>query len=208
MDANIEQRNFWEGDFGDNFVERMKTEDIARYKRDTGTTYKEIFYEFFENLNRDLKIIELGCNIGVNLATLKDMGFTDLHGVEINHKAYEIGKKNNPSINFINSSIEDFNPNQKYDIVFTAGVLIHINPAILNSVIEKMVNLSSKYIFGFEYYSDELVEIPYRSHSQRCWKQNFPLLFKKLFPDLQIVKQKKIPYLNSQLSDIVYLIEK
>jgi len=208
--TNSTQRNFWSGEFGDSYVDRnLSTDEMNRiYSERTGIPFEKVFHDFFSDLNKDLKILELGCNVGLNLQTLKNMGFKHLDGLEINHKAIDVAKRNNPEINFIHSSIEDFQPNEKFDLVYTAGVLIHINPSALNSIVRKIIELSQKYIFGFEYYSDELVEVSYRNYSKVLWKQNFPLLFKKISPSLQVIKEIKIPYKSEDLCDIAYLFKK
>jgi len=139
---------------------------------------------------------------------LQKLGFTNLYGVELNKKALEIAKERNPKVVFANSSIEDYEPNEKYDLVYTAGVLIHIHPSALESIIRKIVNLTNRYVFGFEYYSDNLIEIKYRDHSNVCWKQNFPYLFKRLFPTIKIVKKEKFYYKDQDLVDIGYLLRK
>ena len=41
---------------------------------------------------KNLKILELGCNVGINLEILKKMGFNNLYGLEINNKAIEIAR--------------------------------------------------------------------------------------------------------------------
>jgi pseudaminic acid biosynthesis-associated methylase len=211
MENNKNQRNFWENEFGTHYIERNKTlEEINEfYRQQTGITQEEIFRNFFYEINRKYKILEIGCNIGLKLSILKKMGFSNLFGVEVNKNAYEIAKKSDPDIFFINSSIEKFESNrEQFDLVYTSGVLIHIHPSALNAIIKKIVNLTKEYIFGFEYYSDALVEIPYRDHTNVCWKQNFPLLFKKLFPSLTTIKEEKIHYKNKDLCDIAYLLSK
>ena len=40
------------------------------------------------------------------------------------------------------------------------------------------------------------------------WKQDFPKLFKKIEPKLELIKQKKYPYLKDDLEDIGYLFKK
>lgn len=207
---NVEQRKFWSGKFGDNYIERNKS--IAElnefYFKQTGFTQEQIFHSFFSDLEKDIKIIELGCNIGLKLSILKKMGFRNLAGVELNKKAFEIAKKINPDISFVNSSIEDYDLKEKFDLAYTSGVLIHINPLTLPQIMKKIVHLSEKYIFGFEYYSDELKEIKYRDESNVCWKQNFPQIFKNLFPELMTIKEQYIPYKDQNLSDIAYLLRK
>ena len=211
MNDTDNQKNFWENEFGTHYIERNKTlsEINEFYKQQTGITQEEIFTNFFSGINRKYKILEIGCNIGLKLSILKKMGFSNLVGLEVNKTAYEIARKNNPDVSFINSSVEEFKPNgEQFDLVYTSGVLIHIHPSSLDAIIKKIVNLTNEYIFGFEYYSDTLMEIPYRGHSNVCWKQNFPLLFKKLFPSLITIKEEKIRYKNKDLCDIAYLLRK
>jgi len=195
------QKHFWANNFGDEYADR-NTQNLS--------VIEETFIDFFKTINRDARILELGCNVGLKLQLLKKIGFLNLTGIEINRKAIEIAKKNNPDITFIHSSIEDYvSKGEIFDLVFTAGVLIHIHPTKLEYVVKKILSLSKKYIFGLEYYSDEIVEINYRGHSNVQWKQNFPLFYKKIFPTLQIIKQKKLYiYENPDLCDIAYLIKK
>jgi len=211
IENNAEQRKFWLSKFGENYINRNKSMDEVNqfYEQQTGTTKEQIFQNFFDGIERKSKILELGCNIGLNLSILRKMGFKNMYGIELNKKAIEIGKKENPDVTFIHSSIEEFDPKgKKYDLVFTAGVLIHIHPSSLHSIIKKIVNLTKEYIFGFEYYADRQVEIAYRGSSNVCWKQNFPLLFKKLFPSIKTVKEEKIHYKKENLCDIAYLLRK
>lgn len=209
-DRNVNQRAFWSGEFGNAYVDRNKSIDEVNksYAEQTGITIEDIFRRFFNDIDRKSKILELGCNVGLNLEMLQKMGFKNLHGVELNKKALEIAQERNPKVIFVNSSIEDFQSKEKYDLVFTAGVLIHIHPSTLESIIRKIIDLSTQYIFGFEYYSENLEEIKYRNYSNVCWKQDFPLLFRKLFPHLKIVKQEKFSYKEKDLIDVAYLLRK
>lgn len=209
-EKNSQQREFWMGDFGTKYIERNKTMETVNelYKKQTGITVEEIFKNFFENINLDNRIIELGCNVGLNLSVLHKMGFKNLTGVEINKSAFSLAKKNNPDISFINSSIENFDVEEKYDLVYTAGVLIHINPDTLPLIIKKMDELSKKYIFGFEYFSDHLEEIKYRDHQNTCWKQNFPQLIKNFNPSYRTIREEKFQYKEENISDIAYMLEK
>jgi len=205
------QRKFWASEFGNDYIDRNNSiEKInENYKRLTGITINEIYEKNFDDIDRKSVILELGCNIGLKLSILYKMGFRNLYGLEINKKAYRIAKENNPDINFINSSIENFETNdKKFDLVYTSGVLVHIHPSNLDMVIKKIINLSKKYIFGFENFSENLAEKKYRGQSNVLWKQNFPILFKKFLPTIRIIKQEKIPYKIENLCDITYLLEK
>ena len=203
--------NIWVGDFGDEYLDRVSNfeEEELRYKNDTGVTQKELYKECFDDLDRNISILEVGCNRGLKLSMLKKMGFTNLSGIEVNQKAYEYAKKENPTAKIFHSSIENFDSKStQYDLVFTSTLLIHIPPEALEKVISKIINLSRKYIFGYEFYSENLIQVPYRGLSKALWKQNFPKLFQKSSPNLTIEKLKFVSYKNNKLSDIFYLLKK
>ena len=203
--------NIWAGDFGNVYSDRVHSfeEEEARYKNDTGTTQEELYRECFENFDRDISILEVGCNRGLKLSMLKKMGFTNISGIEINQKAYELAKKFNPTAKIFHTDIKDFDSEPaKYDLVFTSTLLIHIPPESLEMVMSKMINLSKKYIFGYEFFSEDLVEVPYRGLSKALWKQNFPKLFQKLEPKLIVEKQRIVTYKDNQRKDITYLLRK
>ncbi len=205
------QSKTWAGKFGDDYVERNVSVDVVNkdYVKLTGLKYDEIFSDFFQDLDKDLDILELGCNVGNNLSILKSLGFTNLHGLDVNSKAIDIANSRYSDIHFYNSSIESCEfPAQSFDLVFTAGVLIHINPSALPNIIKQILSLSKQYVFGFESFSESITDVFYRNSNNLYWKQNFPQLFKNISPDLNMVKERKIPYLNSNLSEICYLFQK
>jgi len=144
-DSNYLQREFWKGEFGQNYILRNQTlkQINELYKKQTGITVQSIFEDFFESFERSLNILELGCNIGINFTILKNMGFRNLTGVELNPQAISFAKQNHPELEFINSSIEDFNSSgEQFDLVYTAGVLIHIHPNSLLNITDKITSLS------------------------------------------------------------------
>jgi len=208
---NKREHDFWLSNFGEEYFARNNTYEYNNsiYKGYTGVDLSDIYDYFFSDLSRDLTILEIGCNIGLKLEILQKMGFRNLTGLDLNANALEVAKKHHPQLNFINSTIEDLDPkSHRYDLVFTSVVLIHQNPKSLNSVINKIIDISQKYIFGHEYYSENLMEIDYRGNKGVMWKQDFPKLFKKIEPKLELIKQKKYPYLKDDLEDIGYLFKK
>ena len=173
-----------------------------------GISIEEIFNQFLNSLDKKQAVLEIGCNIGLKLSILEKMQFKNLYGLEINKNALEVARKNHPNIKFFNSSIEEFNPNgYEFDLVYTSNVLIHINPSILDQIIKKIINLSKKFIFGYEYFSENLEEIKYRGHDDVLWKQNFPNCFIKT-GKVKVLKENKFYYYKENLCDIAYLLEK
>lgn len=89
--------------------------------------------------------------------------------------------------NCYNDSIHNFNIDEKYDLVFTKGVLIHINGDKLQSVYEKMYNLSNKYILIAEYYSRDFREINYRGNNNKLFKRDFCGEIMDKYPSLKLI---------------------
>lgn len=88
------------------------------------------------NISKDATILEMGCNVGRNLNFLYEHDFKNLTGVEICKDAIELGKKKyeelfqSSTFNIFNERCRDFvnnNNNNKYDVVYTMAVLVHIN---------------------------------------------------------------------------------
>src|SRR5579864_7953029 len=105
---NEPQRNLWLGEFGDEYLVRNSDfEEInENYKKEAGIGIDDIFKKYFAKIDKNSSILEVGCNVGLNLNLLQRLGFTNLTGLELNPKTCEIARKNNPGIKFINSPIE------------------------------------------------------------------------------------------------------
>jgi len=147
-----EQEALWAGNFGDEYTKRMD-----------GDAWIKSNIDFFSNALIKAKginsILELGCNRGLNLAALEYLDQSTVKsGIDINKDAltklismFDDLKLDRPFIHC--SSIDKYETLNTYDLVFTKGVLIHINPSQLDAVYEKMYTLSNKYILVAEYFN-------------------------------------------------------
>ncbi len=207
MEKN-EQIEFWKSRFGDKYTERNSGDWDKFYKEQWGVTRTELNEDFLSNLDKQSLMIEFGCNRGNQLKILKNQGFKNLWGLEINKKAIKIARKDT-DLTIIEASAFDtpFKDNY-FDLVFTSGVLIHIVPENLNKIIDEIYRVSKKYIWCFEYFSEKCEEIEYRGNKNKLWKNNFLKLFLERYPDLRIIKEKKIKYLSSNNVDMMFLLEK
>ena len=176
-----EQQKFWSGKFGKEYVSRNS---IQRLSKNSIVLFSKIFL----NKTPPKECLEFGANIGANLAAFKIL-FPEIKtcGVEINKFAFQhlakiIGKNNS-----YNQSIESFKKNKKYDLVFTKGVLIHINPENLNKIYEKLFRMSKKYILIIEYYNPKPVKISYRGHSDKLFKRDFAGEIMKKYKSLKLI---------------------
>jgi len=170
-----------------------------------GVTRLDMNRQFLSGLSPDIKILEVGCNRGEQLSILKNMGFKNLYGVDTNGYALGMAKDGLHVLYGVATDIP-FKDNF-FDMVFTSGLLIHISPDSLGEVMDEIHRCTSKYIWGFEYYNDEYIKIPYRD-GVGLWKGDFAQMFTDRFPDLRFVTTKGFPYLKDDNVDAMFLLEK
>lgn len=103
------------------------------------------------------KILELGCNSGANLNHLKNIGYTNLSGIEINESAIklmsEVFNKTYSSSKIYTGDIEQTLseiPDKSIDITFSIASLEHIHPNSENKVFIDIKRITKKYIITIE----------------------------------------------------------
>ena len=179
-DYKTEQEKFWAGEFGDSYQERNA--GINWIASNTA-----FFSRVLQSVGSTQSVCELGPNIGLNLIALRTLlPAAKLHGVEISETAICKLKENVPDITATHASVLEWEPEGKVDLVFTKGVLIHINPEYLSSVYDKIFRATKKYILIAEYYNPVPQTIPYRGHDARLFKRDFAGEILDAFPDLII----------------------
>ena len=140
---------------------------------------------------------------------MQKFGFSNLYGIEIQRECVDEAK-NVKGIDIIQAS--GFNipfKDNYFELVFTNNVLIHISPEDILKVLKEMNRVSSKYIYGFEYFSEEYESVKYRNHEDLLWKTDFEKLFLNNFPKYKSIFSKKYPCLNFKGNiDKAYIIEK
>jgi pseudaminic acid biosynthesis-associated methylase len=212
MGEITEQIRMWTGTFGKEYTDRNaltleKMDEL--YKKNYGITGTELYEEFVGGLERSIKILEVGSNIGNKLVVLQRMGFKHLYGIEINSYAIEHAKANTKGISIIQANAFDIPFKDGYfDLVFTSGVLIHITPQDIVRALREIYRCSREYIWGFEYYADAYTEVKYRGHNNLLWKTDFASLYLNFFDDLELVKEKRLKYLENENVDTMFLIRK
>jgi len=162
-----EQEKFWAGKFGDQYTIRNK--DLKLLASNTA-----LFSKILDNTSNINSVIEFGANIGLNLIAIKSiLPEVELSAIEINEKAIYDLKKVVGKGKVYHQSILDFKPDYKRDFVFTKGVLIHLNPDMLNKVYDLIFETSNKYICIVEYYNPSPIEVSYRGKKGFLFKRDF-----------------------------------
>jgi len=176
-----EQELFWAGDFGSDYIQRRKTEEFL-------ASNLSFFSQCLKKTSDIKTCIEFGSNIGINLNAIKlILPHIKQYAIEINSKAVEVLKTQIPNENIINCSISEFNPTRKWDLVLIKGVLIHINPEYLDSIYEKLVTSSSKYLLIAEYYNPTPIMVNYRGFDNKLFKRDFAGEMLDKFSNLKLI---------------------
>jgi len=210
-DPNL-QTKAWGGEFGREYTDRNNLslgEVEALHQRIFGLTKTQMITPFVDPLDRAIRVLEIGSNIGSQLKILQPMGFQSLYGIELQQAAIERAKAETTNINFIQGNALDVPfKDGFFDLVFTSGVLIHIAPENLGQAVSEIYRCSRRYIWGFEYFADEMTEVTYHGRDQMLWKTDYCKLYLAQFRSLSLVKEQKFQYLDSDLVSAMFLLEK
>ncbi|NHN55362.1 class I SAM-dependent methyltransferase [Calidifontibacter sp. DB0510] len=91
-------------------------------------------HELIKDLPKDARILEVGCNVGRNLAYLHDQGYHNLQGIEINQHAVDLLRETYPQLADVPIHVGPAGeqlpllPDDSLDLVFTMAVIEHIHP--------------------------------------------------------------------------------
>ena len=147
------QEEEWGGQFGKEYTDRniLTLDELENLYRDRyGFTRTGMNSEFIGNLVRGIKILEVGSNIGNQLLCLQNMGFKNLYGIELQSYAVELSKSRTQGINIIQASAFDIPfKDGFFDLVFTSGLLIHIAPEDISTVLDEIHRCTKRYIWCF-----------------------------------------------------------
>lgn len=207
-----EQIRTWTGDFGREYTNRNNytPSQLDEFYRQTfGVTRRELNQQLLQDVPKDARILEVGCNMGTQLLLLREMGFTELSGIEIQSYALARARERLAGAHLIQASafsipFED----RSFDLVFTSGVLIHIAPADLPKALSEIHRCTRRWVWGMEYYAPEMTEITYRQHHNLLWKADYARLYLDAFPDLGLVREERVRYLGSENVDTMFLLRR
>lgn len=160
------QERFWQGEFGDAYVDR-----------NAGAAAVASSLAFFGRALARAgglgSVLELGTNRGLNLQALRALlPQAQLQGVELNGKACALAQALNVA-EIWEGSLFDYPVPKGFDLAFTKGVLIHLPPDLLPAAYDKLYQASRRFILVAEYYNPTPVEVSYRGHAERLFKRDF-----------------------------------
>ena len=143
--------------------------------------------------DKNKAILEVGCNVGRNLAYLWNNGYTDLTGVEVNEEAVEIARSvMKDYVSIIHGDLATCEKVGQFPVVFTMAVLCHIPSDVVISRIA--LNIATELIITLE---DEVTDGP----------RHFARNYQKFFEELgwkQVHVYEEIPGLTGRYKGRVF----
>ena len=159
-----EQESWWAGDAGKAYIARNRLDWSLRVP----------FWDDVINWTNPGSVLEIGCNIGSNLKAIRSIDRElNLVGVDVNVDA--ITEATIAGLNTYEMSgaeAGDMWPDS-FDLVFTAGVLIHVAPEHLSSLMDSIIKASKRYVLAIEYAADKEEHVEYRGCTDRLWRRPF-----------------------------------
>ena len=127
----------------------MNSDDVLREWAERSGEYSPDYYAYYgpnETSDRirarldaavgtDASVLELGCSSGRHLAHLREHGYGDLHGVDVNDEAFEVMADAYPDLRAegtfhaaaIENVVREFGDG-RFDAVFSVETLQHVHP--------------------------------------------------------------------------------
>lgn len=176
----------WSGAFGDRYTERSgASAGVVRGRA-------RVWAEVLSKMDGDMpgSAIEVGPNLGLNLLGIAAVSDMELWAIEPNASARE--RLVEDGVLPAQRVIEGFGhaiplADKAVDLAFTAGVLIHVDPSLLEATMREVHRVAAKYVFCSEYFSPKPEAIPYRGEEGLLFKNDFGGLYLDMFSDLVLV---------------------
>lgn len=181
-----DQLAFWQGQFGDNYTERNAPTDESIRARISAWSG---ILKGLAGAPPD-SILEVGANLGLNLAALRAVTDATLYAVEPNGTARDrlASAEILPSDRILDASAASIGlADAAIDLVFTSGVLIHIAPENLLAAYREMHRVARRYLVTIEYFSDKEEIVPYRGHEGQLFKRDFGAIWLDTFDDVELI---------------------
>lgn len=177
MPYRSEQERFWAKTYAQEYIEKNRIFD-----HELGAQAWSLMLRATDG--KIASYLECGCNIGRNIEQLK-LVLPDAQPsvIEISKPAFKVVTARHQFAHAFNGAILDADfTDGSFDLVFTMGVLIHINPDQLLEHMRKMLAFSSHYVLFGEYFSRTPATIEYQGEADRLFKRDFGKLFMGNFP--------------------------
>lgn len=167
------QEHFWRGEFGDEYSKRCRVAWEERIP----------FWRSIMEVTRARSVLDVGCNAGWNQRAIREVDATiRTVGIDVNDDALHEARA--AGLNVVAQKAREAHGvtlglHEKFDLVCTSGVLIHVGPEELRETMESIIAASKRWVLAVEYDSEKEEEVIYRGHSDRLWKRPFGKMYEE-----------------------------
>jgi SAM-dependent methyltransferase len=178
------QEALWGGQKGTAYSERFvldsKQVDDKWVRVIAGVPKSVIHMRHFAGVvPKDASILEVGCNTGNMLSMLREQGWQNLTGLELNERAVELARARGLAVECGNARKLPFE-DRSFDLVFTCWCLGHIDPVRLDEALREIHRVSDRWISGCEQYTPG--KRPRMVHRRYLWAHHLSWRYRRMFP--------------------------
>jgi spore coat polysaccharide biosynthesis protein SpsF len=170
-----EQEIFWSEQYAEDYIKKN-----AKFDAILGV---QAWEKMLASTSGITSLLECGCNIGRNIDSLdRLLPSASKSIIEISKPAFDFVSSRHALSQKFNGSILESSLEGSFDLVYTMGVLIHINPDELLANLQKAYNYSNKYLLFGEYFNRTPIMLDYQGEKNRLFKRDFGKLVIENFP--------------------------
>ena len=163
------QLDYWRGAGGDEYTARNRVDWHARVP----------FWAHIIGIVQFGSVMEIGCNAGWNLWAIRSLNaHVSIEGIDVNPTAVRECEDARLNVRHAHRGVHGVGG--KYDLIFTAGVLIHIAPDDIMDTMKAIVERSSRYVLAVEYADTAETAVPYRGRNDLLWRRDYGALYQSL----------------------------
>lgn len=159
----------WAGSFGTQYTQRNRVAWRSR----------AVFWREIIEGTQARSVLEVGCNAGWNLTAIRSVApWVGLRGVDVNRPALEEARAAGFDARLMEAGAVGSQWPSRFELTFTAGVLIHVPPQHLSGAMESIARTCSRFVLAIEYAAPAEEEVRYRGQEAMLWKRPFGELYK------------------------------
>jgi SAM-dependent methyltransferase len=135
-------------------------------------------------------VLEAGCNAGNQLVLLRELGFSNLSGIDVSQAAVARARERGLDRVGVGTARELPYGANSFDLVFTSGVLSHIGPDDVETAVRECVRVTSQWFWGCEYFA---LPDTYQAGAGAgyLWPADYAELF--VLHGMKVVQRERLP---------------
>ncbi len=102
--------------------------------------YRRQIGHYIEELPARARVLDMGCGTGVNAGEFSRAGF-EVHGFDFSEAMLTIARENCPSGSFSRSSIQEYQPSERFDGVCLSFIIVHLPDEEVETLISRLGSL-------------------------------------------------------------------